>query len=889
MFTTEKTKAEKKRADEQTVLAQAAAATARDETDKTRKSNLQLASANLQLEDNKSLLNKTLQGTIAVEASDYEEAKTIFEDVKNINSCGNSSDIECQKLKIFNDWWAHHNIATSSFHLAQFKPAESNFILALNKLEEYERLITKNINFYQPSSGFIINASYKQTPTKEQTDLNRRKIMTLRKFAQFYRTCGKEPKRCFGDSVGYDLAPATGDEDLNPYIEKPLSEKAKEYYPKAIDLYEKKLLKVSSLENPTTLKDRIYKAEVENELADIYKDNKNYKSAKDYYQSSMANYKYAATEYGIAGSRDYKSDSVSLSEKKTALLKNLLEVTIRQTFRDKNNVEDNLKFTDKLLAEIISETEKSLPEAETKNPDILYNLKIGNTYAELANILIYISSAESYSSQEGEEPDDNELKKDQDNTEQKKADDSSTEQKVIYAEFYAKSTPLNAIGYVIQFINIKSDEKNQRYYADTGLHFGTVMKLAISYIDNKECSKTYKLIPKMEELLNNQHQLSSNEANEKGTENTENESIETRLTNLFNYAKFYENNLYDYDRAAVEYDKWVKAYNENLSGKTSLSNESNSIKSNNLSSNLIEIGKFYYLHGNYAKAQELFNAYNNFAETNETGNSDFTDKTRISLNKLYLNILTAQANELGGNKNKAVEAYKTQLETVQNWIRDRKELEKAEIPKSTNANRISKPNANTPANSNVIIANSNVSSNMVLATSSNKVASGYTTPYALGIMYKEAGLYEAFLRIRLAALNYEANNIAEAEKLLNDKVKLSIPFGIYKFPAFTIQGYVSGIKTIVKNKPPDSEQYDLYYQNVIGVLELSWNNDEYEPYSRHKTLSKEFYTDYFEALTALNKPETRTPEFLAKLEYARISMESSKTIKELEEITVCQD
>ncbi|HEX8736339.1 MAG TPA: hypothetical protein VF721_13505 [Pyrinomonadaceae bacterium] len=906
----EQTREEKQRADEQAQIAKKAQAEAQKAADEAISANAELASSNAQLESSKTqlessknLLNYTLKGTIAAESSyDNTEPETIFREVLKLNPCGQPVDAECRKLKSYNDWWAYHNIANSSVLLHNYKSAEENFQQALRQLEEHKALIAKN-DFSPLRAGFILNVSYKQSDSAEREELNRSKIITLKKFGEFYQQCGVKLIDCSKN-------PSPHERNKPPTAEK---NGFKIYFPKAITEYQKLLDTLGGLDKED-VPGRIFKGDIELRIADMYKALEDFGAAKKYYTAALENHKLEV----------YELDPEKSAET-VALMKNLLESTIQQLPAEPDAAK-NLREADDLVGAILIKTERALPSAQPGEVSVLYNKTIGDAYETLSKIYeagttgnVILSKARELDERARN---DNKIKElrdklyqtyGNDDFDNQSPNDLTPEQKEFWNEtikylqindaLSRKMSSLSNIGQKIHALHVEYDNSSI---------FERRRALAEAYIENNECAKAFKIVEEM---------YADRRPNEAGVNLEQRETAETAeqerkaralfFGNLKTLAGSYHESWHDDARVVGLYDEWLKGFKEKISDNAKLSEEDKFTEGKDYAGFYIEIGRFYYLRGDYAKAQEMFNEYHKFADKNDAylspvvGASEW-NRPRVSLTRIQLDILTARAAELRGNKEAAIAEYGSLLSRVQTWLSSQKQntIITSQFSNTANVNRVYPSNVNQADTANVNRTNTNAANSNIAntATNANKIVAPpqparTPTPYVpayLNALYKEAALYEAYLRVRLADLYFstgQAENV-RIEDLLNEKSRFAFRSQAMSVP-FILEGYISGLRNIAKFKQPNNEQSALYYQYALEALNSAalYRNKGYysETYLRRKTLSKEFYDDYIDVLTSLNRIKDAAPDRADKLADARKKREKALTFKELEKPFICAD
>jgi hypothetical protein len=615
----------------------------------------------------------------------------------------------------------------------------------------------------------------------------------------------------------------------------------------------------------------------------MYKALKDFASAEKYYKDAL---------------EGYELDPEKSSET-IALMKNLLESIIQQLPEDTEPAK-TLAEADALVARILIKTRETLRSSEPSDDGVPENKTIGETYQNLSDIygivkLVIVNKVKELAARSKT---DNKLKEAMDKIKEMyingeldytPPNDLTPEQRKFWDETAGYLKIDDAVSKRIRSLS-NVGKKIQAVAAeyDNSLKFEKRRALAGAYAENGECAaKALKIVEKL-------YAERDPKADDAATKEQAKETPLLVLRNLKILAGFYDESLHDDAKAAALYDEWSKAFKERISDNANFSDEEKSNEGKDHAGFYIEIGKFYYQRGDYAKAQLMFNEYHKFAEKNDaylspTVSANEWNRPKVLLTRIQLDILTARAVELKGNKDAAIAQYGNLLSRVQNWISRQKELEKT-INTSQYSNTANVANIN-PANTTGVSANVAVNSNVTnTATNANKAVAPYTPQY-LTALYKEAALYEAYLRIRLADLYFstgKAENV-QNQDLLN--ARSHIVFGAQTvLPAFMIEGYISGLKNIARSKQVNAEQSALYYQYAIEGLNVASSKvygSYSETYLRYKTLSKEFYDDYVEVLTSFDQLKPPTPERVNKLNTVRKKREKALTFKELEKPFIC--
>ena len=852
--------------------------------------------------DSERQLNKlNLDGLFSFENYDYDDAVDIFNQLKTANNIDAFKGKVSSEDKVKNEWWANYNLARTYQQKVDFEMTEKSFEAALLTLSTAEQGLVTKIDPKQFQHVYFFTASYKQAPVSvSKTEIENYKIITLRKFAQFYRICANMPEKCFKnykdedeentvETDSTDIPPAEDDEAVSS-LTRSLNQSAVGRYIE--------LLKISKVNSPQSPKDKLYKATVQKELADIYRDLSEFTLAKRNYEEALA----------------YFESDEERSLETIELMKNLMRSTLHQAYQEK--ALDSLTAADKLSSKILDKVEGLLPNKERNSVEVLYNENIGKTYGEIGELYRVVNELEfifesKVSKLEERSRTDNKVKEVLEQLEQvlkredfdaEPPDKFTPEQKELWREIFA------------EFKIIDTLRKKSRTFSNIGLRIGAFYAkdayssqferfklLAMAYVENNECGKAVTLIPKMDAEIDSKQP------------NPPNQKPEIpqlpQLTNLASFAGFYDETLHDTNAASGKYNEWIKTFKEAIADNAELSEAEKFAQGKNYANFYIDIGKFYYIHGKYKEAQAMFDEYHKYVVKNEAYLGKVLDgaewsQAKTSLKRIYLDILSARMSELSGNTDAAALEYDKMLVRVRDWANTQKELEKAnasKLPSNTNnANRITSPNGNANVNNVNTTVNSNVSANVNRWTNvnvnANRLASStYYTPYNLSLLYKEAGFYETYLLIRIEDLkiNKSGGNITGAKDLLKDKTIILPNVDYGSIPSFIIEGYVSGLRNLA-DKQSDNDVKSRYYRYAMDALEnlrysLSYGYKS-EKYTHHRVLSKEYYTDYVEVLTALEQVTlTPIPALAGKIEDAKKSRDRALTFNELENEVPCND
>lgn len=724
-----------------------------------------------------------LDGLFALEDYKYDEAKKNFDAL--IKAYKDETD---EKEKVKYDWWANYNIAKTSLQQYKFTETEKSFNDALKVIKEYEKKNGKSVSSIQFPQGYFLFASY-QPGTIEDTDVTNFKIITLRKFAQFYRLCAVTPEKCFEnytrkqaamDDLGNDLSSAVKDEDT-----KDLNKKSVEQY----DV----LLEISKVKKPVSQNDKLYKADVQNELADVLEDLKEFKMAKKNYQAAIDFYETDKPLVGIS------------------VMKSLLDVTLKLTLEEEHNRTENLLEAEVLIKTIVDKTaELLIKENPEDEKNILYNNNIARVYYELALIYFDRYSYETYQPKiiklKAQYPDDetflrvldefpnlpsptifNSLK-----PEQQKIANELLDYSIAGRAIQDKWEALAALSPAIEeFINSENKtEENE---------FGIFTSLAAAYARNNEYCKARKIILKFEI-----------------------ESESSPVVKLREVADFYENSVQDSKKAAEYYEKWRLAFNE------AFPNQSDFAKREKAAGFYANAGEFYLsclsCPNHLEKARIMFTEYLKYLENNQMESTKTVEavKNNLLVKQLALRILVGRTYTDEGKADEAKINYDEVLSKIQSW----KQSNQNSLESQNSAN-ISSNSANTNrAISNGMMPNANIP-----ISNSNDSRQNF----ARDSMNKRILFYENYLRIILAEL-YFAKDEKKAMNLLTEYTQNAAnqnlnlvsadAFILIKQQAFNLQKIGDLLK------PKYNEQAVVYYQNAAETLDFyrkkanSYNEEE---------------------------------------------------------------
>lgn len=860
-------------------LAKAAEAKARTAANNEKNNSAQLAEYNV-------ILGKTLDGTISAEANDYQDTIEQFLIVANSQPCKDAKNNSCRRTNMLNKWWAYHNIATANSQLGKFNEAKASFEEALEILNRYENGIVKNNDFLQLPQNYFLNVSYDEQPKNADAIVTKGRIITLRKFAQFYRTCAMSPQKCGKDNTltGHSSAVPNDVEDDSidlgegveeDEVEVPLSAEAIRLNREALEQYKElfKIERIRNAEGGNDDKDKRYKADVQKELADIYKDLKEFGSAKTNYEAA----------------RNYYESVAPKSLSNLLLMKSELEVTLHYVLQVPNLNEKNLAETEKLVNKILSKTEQLLPEKELSNKDeIFYNSSIGDIYGDLAKIYgkrgsfykIYQNRVKELKKQY---PNDESLAKiiASISGETEKPENLTQEQQLIYDELNADATlrnELNRKSDVLRNISttIGLFHFKQSYYSK----FDLLKMLASAYLANNEnCKVLPRIMSKLEE------EAKKDPVPTKDSQYNSDDSKNSKLVNLLETAYFYQNSIYDFNKAAEFYEAWAEAF------RTRFPENSNPAEGMSYVSYYSNASEFYLARHKYPEARRMLTEYLTYLEKNE-GNPKGNEgkfKGDAPLKRINLEILIAETYEREKVPNNVMrQHYEKALTDVRNWLNIYKPLEK---PATTTV-------SSTPSNVNT--ANANVNTTNANDASKKPVASSYQE-YSLSItLNKEASSYETYLRVRLADLDVKDKKVDAALVRLNEKPLITFdPKSSEIFDSFLFRGYVNSLRNV--GLKTNAEQSARYFQSAIEALEYLklriksyYDETDYmhlnmkDGYVSFTTLTKEFYDDYIDILEDLAKVKGESGELMKKIEQAEKERSNLLLVKDKEQI-LCKE
>lgn len=871
----EETREEKLRADEQADLARAAEKTAREETAKT-------SAINSELTENKRILDMTLQGTISSEAEDYEDALKNFSQVATSQPCKDTNDANCKKTTTFNRWWALYNMANANVGLLNFDQSEQKFQEALAVLDGYDGVKTTTGNTFQPQQQYFVKAEYTK-PSASDPIITKGKIITLRAFGRFYRTCAVSPEKCF-QNYRPSAAPVSEEDE---FMEKPLSPEAIKFNTQAA-AQDEILLQLDFIKNGASAKDRLYRAKIQSDLGDIYNDLKEFGKAKENYKLSL----------------DYYKTVRKLSLDNLPLMKRLLTVTLNYALKEPEFAKKTLAKAeaDKLAADIISDSTALLSEKRSGD-EALYHASIGDTYRELSDIYGTEENFYRNTAKEVEElkkrfkADDKFVKildsipaSIYDKRSIKNAENLSPEQQSIYdrlvanvllfAQMQEKASGMGEISTSIYYL-VRGDKT---YLTEMELF----TRLAKAYIENDENCKGLQLIPKLEALARHDAPQADLQKPDPALARVR----DVPLIKIWQLADFYQESVHDSGKAANYYKIWADTF------KAKFPDNSNPTEGGKFVTYYRKAADFYLSRGSFAEARKMLTEYLTYIQVNEEILSKEETgffKGRTSLKQIELNSLIGQIYEKENNPVEAAKQYEKALVDVQKWKLTYPVLKKpvytTPTPIPTNSNANANANANRP-NSNRI--------------SNRAVTPTYTMTdyYASVDSNNEALSYEAFLRVRLADFDLRNNNAEKAFTLrLNEKIRLSpVTDAVKSFDPLIFEGYVAGLRNAAsKMASTNAVQAALYFQYALEALDyLKMRQAQYlvqskylriddeETYGLRNNLTKAFYDDYLNVVENLLIIKGENVELRKKIEQAKVEMANLRPLKD-KKLIECTD
>ncbi|MGC2238367.1 MAG: hypothetical protein WA584_19590 [Pyrinomonadaceae bacterium] len=839
---------ERRRADEKASLAIKNEKDAKKAKDDALANAKALATAKTEIEQAKAetdKVNAVLElnrlGSVFAEAGEFDQAKNKFDDyLKNYNSdCEKTKS--CTEQQALGKWWGQHNIGTVNSQLGNFKDAQDSFSAALGTLENYQALIIKPAADSKESmSAYFLPISFKQQQQQQTSseEIKKSKIITLRKYAQFLRSYAENPTRFSNEQ--------------KEIAEWSLDDKSKWANEIAARSYENLLrLKEESDEN------RLYIANIKKELADTYFVLKQ----RDYGES---NYRYALDVYLDKKQPIFLSNSVR---------KKLFEISLLNM----SKVED-IEVIEGYARDIVGAMRTSLSASAGNN--VLYDKSMADTYSDLA------VSYRNYSRQKTEEFQDkiNDLR------------GKATEKnnlKTILNEFenygrIPKEMPDDLASDDIELLNeinndylltIEMDKRANslsnlsdaiksfgkfRNINDDSSWFEPYETLAMAYLGNNEACNAMSVISDVDKLSDNLYSPSPKYIN--------GDDLILRLSVLRGIADFYESNYSDTDMSAKYYDAIVKELDEVVSLASFKELEDvEKIKSVRF---YFQVGRYFYLHGNYVKANANFTKYRDYLRNNAEvfdsakKNSNASWDEKDSYNIVFVEILVRET--LGDKENieDSIKKYNDLLDKIE--IQKSKKASTAPGLTNVNSNSADRNAAvNNAQAQNVLSANSNIS-----AANSSKDKS----------LDEFADLsYEVYLRIALANLYLAKNDKAKAQHMLSSVNNLSLSTtALRRLPTFIVEKYAANLKKLgdFLHLESQDEQARTYYQGVIQILKYFRNERmiiallEIEDDSRlsryykggintysSRALTKEYYNDYIISLKALKDAKDESLDF----------------------------
>jgi len=810
-----------------------------------------------------------IDGLISFENYDYGNAVVNFVDLEGEFPKTGGKDTR-------NIWWARYNIAKSFQQLGDFEDAKEFFQKALDTLPSDDALKSKKANSPLVSGVAFLNTSYKPLQPVGEDVLKTSKIITLRKFAQFYRNCAVNPQDCFEINE-----PKSFEKDLDYFVD------AQSLNGEAVELY-KRLISIKEPNTNTAglnKTDEIFLADVKKELADIYLDLNLPAKAEEYYEMALAVYtKQAKTLTDIAVRKKLLEAKLHLknldgAEKQASLILTKKREVLGKTIgKETIALDKSMGDTYGELAEIY---QKFVPKAVESYQDKVRTLR---TERAKANKNGNNQKNQNSDSKVGQNAIDEEnLSKEEKNffdslttlyqyyteelipgeslAEWEKFDELTEWKKEVWYKIFndlkfikkieGKATVFSAIA--LQIKNI-SDDRSE--ITEERLVMYTLLTFA--YMSNNETENAKTVIAAINDYSKEQF--------------SKDKSLMTRLKTLQEITDLYQSLFKDSCRAAVYADEWVKEFE-------GFPNQSNPDKGREYVDFYLSVGMLYYLCGDCPeetkKARQMFTTYLTYLEKNEkelmaSGAYNWS-KTTIFTRYVELKILIGQIDEREGNINEAIKRYGELLSKIQNWKKDNSEDQMQSMTNSyygtnaTNANRTTEYSSNIAANSNMS-ANTSYTGNTMNANSTKEQSPKID---------KRFSLYEAYLNVHLAELNFNENeNIANDLTDRNTINVAELGLGFFsKGSAFITERYTFGLKNIGDLfKGKNKEKSIRYYQSAIEILEFMkrqevnycqfYMGDYCGLYIKPGTyigsgnfgdvqLSGKYYSDYFDVLTSL--------------------------------------
>jgi uncharacterized coiled-coil protein SlyX len=866
---------EKKRADEKASLAvknEKDAKKAKDDALASAKllstANEKLITTQADLVKAKAVLELNRDGSVFAEAGEFDEAKNKFDEyLKNYNSdCDKTKS--CTEQQALGKWWGQHNIGTVNSQLGNFQGAQNSFKAALETLENYQSMIIKpGVDAKESMAVYFSPISFK--PQQQKTlseEIKKSTIITLRKYAQFLRSYAENPTRFTNEPP--EIA------TLSPE-DKPdwANEIAAASYERLLGMKE---------END---KNKLYIANIKKELADTYFALKK----QDYGES---NYKYALEVYLDKKQPIYLSNSVR---------KKLFEISLLNISKA-----EDLEVIEGYAKEIVGAMRTSLSASAG---DMLYDKSMADTYSDLA------ASYRNYSRQKNEEIQDNidALKRKVTETNNLKAieivndfenyktipedipDDLTPDDKkmlnkmnndyLLTVEVDKRADTLSNLSNVIISLG-----KFRSFRASSW--FEPYEKLAYAYVENKEDCNAMKVISGIDEA--------SKRFYAPNAKFVDGDELIARLSVLKAMADFYEINYADTDTSEKYYDDIAKKLDETLSFASF--KDLTDIEKMKSMRFYYHIGRYFYFHGDYVKANASFAKYADYLKNNK----DILDRIKKNSNEQWneinpLNTTFAEVlvrETLGDNEDieDSIKKFTDLLEKIE--IQKSRNLRASTAQSSTNVNSNVNPNVNSnTANRNAAVNNAQTQ-NVLSATTGIPATN---SPKDLSVDDASVDIsYEAYLRIALANLYFAKKDKANADHMLST-VK-NPPLGVLRrLPAFIIEKYAANLKKAGDFLRLDSqnEKAAIYYQDAVQVLKYfryellimglveEVGDSNLSRYFRnrndntygYRALTREYYNDYIISLKALKEVKGESPDIDNLIKTSEASRDKIPEIK----------
>jgi hypothetical protein len=756
-----------------------------------------------------------IKGLKAFENYDYENAVTHFVNLEGDYNKAISNDSG-------GIWWANYNIAKSYQQLGQYENAEKYFNNALETLPSDDSLISKNTGSRIFSPVNFLNAAYQSAQSDDDDELKKSKIITLRKFAQFYRNCVTNPGDCF---------------DYENNTLKKSDTDARVLNTKAVDLY-KRLIRIKGpikkTKNTADLKiskQITFLADVKKELADTFLELNKPEEAEVNYEEALSDY-----------------DSLEQTKPLTVLFmrQKLLEAKLELNKLEEAEVQTVLiiKKKEELLGKSIEPEkiplDKSLSRTYGELEDIYrkYSLKAAESYLEKvrrakAEFLESENSDEktnqSVESKNGQPS----ISKPKLNNEERLFFSILESERLTFDEsfpFEEKSgwrkkvwdqvegdfnrlRKLNTKLAVFSQINSQLENFNDAQSKDLRERFSLYFKVMVSYLSNYDSANAKKVFVAFEKYSENMDLEGNSE-----------EKINLRPEIIKLGVFFHLNFFNDPCGAAVYADKWLKLAEDSSNQGVDFPR--------GMEINLVA-GLIYSsckdCPEDVKRARQILTTHLSiFDKDAETLADLFPYWTEEKIFGDYLNarILFGQTYETEENFGEAARIYNELLDKILLWRKNNPQTAQQNISNTNSAIFDNRAINAAPANvdtATVNTANRAVNSNVVSGNSNTaNRANANTRVENTPRIDNRFSFYEAYLNVRLAEFNLNRDeNIAKnlEEKNMTDFAKLDSDRFSGQTSLFS-RKYATALKNIgdyfrEKNK----EQAVRYYKGAAGLLE----------------------------------------------------------------------